>query len=116
MATLSRLNSAAPEYVPPSTAPATPQDARHGLSVRLPSENDETPRRVAKRVYCTLDRVPFTPGKAFKTMHLIWALAVWGLHWQMGLQCSAGSGVVTPGPMSANAATAYYAQNHEGQW
>lgn len=84
MATVSRLNSSAPEYVPPSTAPATPQDGRQGLSVRLPSENDETPRQVAKRVYCTLDRVPFTPGKAVKMMQLICALAVWGLHRQMG--------------------------------
>ena len=78
MATLSRLNSSAPEYVPPGTAPATPQDARQGLSVRLPNDNDETPRQVARRVYSTLDRVPFTPGDTVKVLHLVCAL------WQYG--------------------------------
>lgn len=62
MASTKALNSSAPEYVPPSAAPATPRDARQGLSVRLPTEDEATPRHVAKNPYHRLDRVPFTPG------------------------------------------------------
>ncbi len=118
MATMSRLNSSAPEYVPPVTVPATPRDAKQGLSVRLPTEEAETPRPVApKRGYCAFDSVPFTPGTrntVFKSKQIGVRLGINTN--RAGLDAGAGSGVVTPSPMSQHAAALYWAQTHEGHW